>query len=139
MTDGCRRPIQPAETPYLGALGNRLRELRRSRGLTQGQLADAADLSRRHVERLEAGNRRTRRPTLFRIAEALGDPSLVNELAILGGLALAPESDFGERVALRRARRVHKQAQARNREKQAETLQALQALKRFARFGWPIS
>ena len=139
-SDGCRRPIQPAETPYLSALGNRLRELRRDRGLTQAQLAVAADLSRRHVERLEAGTRRTRRSTLSRIAEALGGPSLENELVTLAGPALAQESDFAERVARRRARRVRKQAQARaKRERQAETLQALEALKRFARFGRPIS
>jgi transcriptional regulator with XRE-family HTH domain len=120
----CRRPIEPAETPYLAALGIRLRDRRRRKGLTQAQLAAASELSLRHLERIETGSRRTRRSTLSRIATALGDPSLEKELAALAGPALAPESAFAERVARRRKRRARK----RERSAQAETRELLEAL-----------
>jgi transcriptional regulator with XRE-family HTH domain len=132
-TGGCRRPLEPSETPYLLALGIRLRELRRDSGLTQAQLAEAAELSCRHIERLEAGNRRTRRSTLARIAAALGDPLLGNQLADLAGPALAPESGFAERIARRRARRARKRARERERETAAERRQVLEKLDALAR------
>jgi transcriptional regulator with XRE-family HTH domain len=138
-TCGCRRPLQPEETPYLIAVANRLREVRRSRGLTQAELAVAAELSRRHVERLEAGNRRTRRSTLSRIAEALGDPSLEDELVGLAGPALAPESEYAERVVRRRQRRLRRQALARERESQARTQEALETPEKPARFTRPLT
>jgi transcriptional regulator with XRE-family HTH domain len=135
--DDCRCPIEPMETPYLLALGSRLRELRRDRGLTQAQLANAADLSRRHVERLEAGNRRTRESTLARIAAALGDPSLENELVALAGPALAAESAFAERVARRRARRARKRERESGRERAAELREMLERLDALARWARP--
>ena len=67
----CRRPLEPDELPRLEALGRRLRELRRWARLTQRELARAAELSERHVGRLEGGRRRTRRTTLERLCAAL--------------------------------------------------------------------
>jgi hypothetical protein len=75
-----------------------------------------ADLSDVTIWRIEEGVRRTRVSTLGRIAEGLcnaaprlGDPSRVTaDLATVGGLGLAPESEFDERVERRRARRNRK-------------------------------
>ena len=57
-------------TPF----ASRLRDLRRSRGLTQQALADAAGLTNVHVSRLERGSRGAgiRHETLRRLAQALG-------------------------------------------------------------------
>lgn len=119
-----RRPIGPAEVPHLEALGRRLSELRRAAGLSRAALARAAELSSPTVGRLEAGTRRTRASTLARLAGALAGPdeapALVAELAALAGPALAPESDFAERVDRRRARR------ARRAEREAEAEEARQ-------------
>jgi transcriptional regulator with XRE-family HTH domain len=95
--DAPRRPIEAAEIPHLEALGARLAAVRRDRGLAQDTLAEAAELSTSGIRRIEAGTRRTRRSTLDRIAAALGDPDLGDELAGLAGPALAPESLYGER------------------------------------------
>jgi hypothetical protein len=62
------------------------------------------------IQRIEAGARRTRRSTLDRIAEALGDPQLAGVLAELAGPALAPESPYAERIARRRVRRHRRRA-----------------------------
>jgi transcriptional regulator with XRE-family HTH domain len=116
--DGCRRRIEPAEVPLLHTLGTELRSLRRTAGLTQRELAEGACLTRSHVERIEAGVRRTRRSTLERMAATLTvaepDPEhLADALAELAGPALAPESEYAERVARRRERRERRK---RNRE-----------------------
>jgi transcriptional regulator with XRE-family HTH domain len=82
--------------------------------VTQGELAKAAQLSTSTIQRIEAGTRRTRRSTLHRIAEALGDPKLASVLADLAGPALAPESPYAERIARRRERR-HRRREAKAR------------------------
>lgn len=106
-----RRPITEAEVADLERLGAQVRELRHEAGMTQQQLADAAQLSRSQVRRIEAGTRRTRRSTLERIAEAVADlidddaDDLTDRLESTAGAALAPESAYAERVADRRERR----------------------------------
>lgn len=106
-----RRPITEAEVADLERLGAQVRELRHEAGMTQQQLADAAQLSRSQVRRIEAGTRRTRRSTLGRIAEAVADridddaDDLADRLESAAGAALAPESAYAERVAERRERR----------------------------------
>jgi transcriptional regulator with XRE-family HTH domain len=107
-SDPCRRPIRPEEIPDLLRLARLLSETRRAAGLTRSQVARAASLSVRHVQRLEDGGRRTRTSTLERLALAL-DPDkadlLLRSLIHAAGQALAPESLHAERVARRRARR----------------------------------
>lgn len=54
------------------AFGQVLRELRRERGLSQDQLAEAGHLSRPHVSRLETGRNSPTFSMLFQLAAALG-------------------------------------------------------------------
>jgi transcriptional regulator with XRE-family HTH domain len=116
------RPIEDAEIPYLEALGERLKRARCSRDVTQVELGKAAQLSVSTIQRIEAGTRRTRRSTLERIAEALGDPQLADVLADLAGPALSPESPYAERIARRRGRRHRRrEAKARWNESRAKT------------------
>lgn len=57
--------------------GQRLRLLRTSRGLSQEELANAADLDRTYISSCEAGRRNVTLKTIMRLAEALGvDPSV---------------------------------------------------------------
>lgn len=51
--------------------GKRVRSLRRARGLTQEQLAEAADLNPRTVQKIEAGQINIVLTTLARIQSAL--------------------------------------------------------------------
>jgi putative transcriptional regulator len=53
---------------------NRIKELRKARGLTQRQLADAAGTSQQQVQRMEAGNQLARFDLATRISAALGQP-----------------------------------------------------------------
>ncbi len=53
-------------------LGERVREVRRAKRLTQIELAQRADVSRDALVRLELGQRKTRASTIRKIAAALG-------------------------------------------------------------------
>lgn len=53
-------------------LGDRIRQLRSSRGLSQERLAELADLSRDAVSRIERADREPRLETLDALAQALG-------------------------------------------------------------------
>ena len=56
--------------------GLRLRELRRARGLSQEELADAAGLDRTYVSSCERGHRNISLLNIYRLAEALAvEPS----------------------------------------------------------------
>lgn len=108
-----RRPIVDSERPYLLALGRLLATTRRAVGLTQQQVALEAGLHWTSVQRVELGQRRTRRSTLQRIAAVfvLQEPRvgpvdvLLDDLVRTAGPALAPESEYADRVARRRAAR----------------------------------
>ena len=56
----------------LTGFGQRVRTLRRAQGLTQEQLAEAADLNPRTVQKIEAGELNIVVTTLARIQTALG-------------------------------------------------------------------
>jgi transcriptional regulator with XRE-family HTH domain len=58
----------------LRKLGERVREQRRSRGLTQEALAEALDLSVAYVSLIERGGRNPPYTTVVAIARALGVP-----------------------------------------------------------------
>jgi transcriptional regulator with XRE-family HTH domain len=71
------RRLEPQE-----ALGQAIRELRGQRGLTQRQLADAADVNETWISHIEAGRTNPACGTVVRIAGALGVP--VSALALRG-------------------------------------------------------
>ena len=56
----------------MGAFGNRLREVRAFRNITQEQLAELADTSRAMIGRYETTDQLPALDTLVRIADALG-------------------------------------------------------------------
>jgi transcriptional regulator with XRE-family HTH domain len=60
------RRLEPQE-----ALGQAIRELRGERGLTQRQLADAADVNETWISHIEAGRTNPAWGTIVRIAMAL--------------------------------------------------------------------
>lgn len=55
-------------------IGHNLESLRSSRGLSQEQLAEALDVSRAQVNRIEQGHHSPRAELLFAIAEYFGVP-----------------------------------------------------------------
>lgn len=55
-------------------LGERIRELRKARGLTQEQLAELVEVEQKHVSRLELGKSYPTIERLEKIAEALNVP-----------------------------------------------------------------
>jgi transcriptional regulator with XRE-family HTH domain len=58
--------------PYLKKLGVRLKQLREERGLSQSQLADAVDVERNHIYRIEAGKTNPTIGLMRDLAGALG-------------------------------------------------------------------
>ena len=69
------RPV-PAAVPerVLRAVGRRVGELRRERGLTQEQLAEILELSVRYVQFVESGEENLTVTTLVKIANGLRVP-----------------------------------------------------------------
>lgn len=55
-----------------GRMGARIKEVRKSRGLSQERLAEKAEISPRFLSRLEVGQQSPSIETLARLAEALG-------------------------------------------------------------------
>ncbi|MBR0939272.1 helix-turn-helix transcriptional regulator [Bradyrhizobium jicamae] len=53
---------------------NRIKEFRQAKGLTQRQLAEAAETSQQQIQRIEAGNQLARFDLAARISAALGQP-----------------------------------------------------------------
>ncbi|HEU5151104.1 MAG TPA: helix-turn-helix domain-containing protein [Iamia sp.] len=95
---------------HLLGLGRELRAIRAEAGLTLVAVSRLATITAGHLGALERGRRRTRRSTLERIVAVLVPDELDREATVArlveaAGPALAPESDFTERVARRRARR----------------------------------
>jgi transcriptional regulator with XRE-family HTH domain len=54
------------------SFGDNLKRLRRDKGWTQGQLADAADLKVGHIPKLEASNSDPKMSTIYKLITALG-------------------------------------------------------------------
>lgn len=57
---------------YVARFGEQLRHLRERGGLSQEELADAANLHRTHISLIERGQRSVRVETIERLAVALG-------------------------------------------------------------------
>lgn len=55
-------------------LGERIKELRKNRGMTQEQLAELVDIEQKHVSRIELGKNAPTIDRLERIAEVLDTP-----------------------------------------------------------------
>jgi CheY-like chemotaxis protein len=55
-------------------IGKTIREVRRGKGLTQGQLANRTNLSRSLISRIESGSAAPSIPSLYKIAVALNVP-----------------------------------------------------------------
>jgi HTH-type transcriptional regulator / antitoxin HipB len=66
------RPRRSAPNDNGAEIGQRIREARRAKGLTQLELATATDIRRPNVARLERGGNTPTIETLQRVAEALG-------------------------------------------------------------------
>lgn len=66
------KPQRDPRREELRRLGERVREQRRSRGLTQEALAEALDLSVAYVSLIERGGRNPPFTTVTEIANALG-------------------------------------------------------------------
>lgn len=66
------RADKPKKDPELVALGERVREIRLERGLTQEQVADAAELHWTFVGQVERGERNISYKNLLKLAVGLG-------------------------------------------------------------------
>lgn len=66
--------VSPTDPPLLRHVAANLRSARRRRGWTQQALAEQADVSRRMVVAIEAGESNVSLATLDRLADALGVP-----------------------------------------------------------------
>jgi transcriptional regulator with XRE-family HTH domain len=62
----------PKRDPLLLKLGQSLKRHREAAGLSQEQLADAADIDRTYVSDIERGNRNPGIKNIARLAKALG-------------------------------------------------------------------
>jgi len=100
-----------SDETLLKELGERMAGLRLARNLTQAQLAKEAGISRRTVERLEAGAVGTQLPIFLRVCRVLG---LVERLELLlpppgpGPIELLKRKQVGRK----RARRAGEQDRA---------------------------
>jgi transcriptional regulator with XRE-family HTH domain len=66
-----RKARQPARHPALKKLGNRIRDLRQSRGLSQEAVADLAHIARSYMSGIERGVRNCSTLHLLKLARAL--------------------------------------------------------------------
>jgi transcriptional regulator with XRE-family HTH domain len=70
-----QKTIKDPRRDELRRLGERIREQRRHRGLTQENLAESIDLSVAYVSLIERGGRNPPYTTVVAIARALGVPA----------------------------------------------------------------
>jgi DNA-binding NtrC family response regulator len=66
--------VIPPEREILTGIGATIREVRRGKSLTQGQLANRTNLSRSLISRIESGSAAPSIPSLYKIAVALNVP-----------------------------------------------------------------
>lgn len=114
-----RRPITAEEVPYLVAWGAEVRRLRRASPYTHGEVASMASISANYLRELEEATRRPRRETVESLLCAVLDGADLEEplwsqhvaahVAMLGP-ALAPPSEYAEKIARTRRRRARKKA-----------------------------
>jgi transcriptional regulator with XRE-family HTH domain len=88
-------------------VGEKLREIRKSKGLTLQQVGDAAGLSKAFVSQIESGTANPSLASLKRVGSALGIPlaALFEGSENGGEPAAGTAEDWGEARVVRRARR----------------------------------
>lgn len=150
-----RRPVETWEVPHLEALGAGVLQLRTIARMSRSMVAGPTVVSASTLKRIEGGTSRTRRSTLTRIAEAMVDDAgswgldlgdvetIVSGWCTMAGPALAPESQYAERVAKRRERRARLQARRERRKaelREATSEQARELAKELAiPMAWQIA
>lgn len=72
MNDGEEQSTHTDGQEFLLRLGQRIKELRRERNLSQEQLAEAAELVQHYISQIEQGERNVSVVTLRLLAKALG-------------------------------------------------------------------
>ncbi|MDP9436468.1 MAG: helix-turn-helix domain-containing protein [Actinomycetota bacterium] len=108
------RPLDDDEREGWQVFGALLARTRHDAGLTQYQLACAAGMGERHLQRLEAGERRTRPSTLAALTDFLSRfvdtdaDVLAGALLEVSEVTLAPESAYDDKRAVRWQRRARR-------------------------------
>lgn len=117
----CRRPIGEDEREGWQTFGGLLAGVRVEAGVSQRQLALAAGVGVRHLQRIEYGERRTRLSRLVRMTDFLArfllpidDPTdhelysdrIIGALLEVSGVTLAPESEYQDRAEVQRRQRA---------------------------------
>lgn len=116
----CRRPIGDDERDGWQTFGGLLAGLRVKAGVSQRQLALAAGIGVRHLQRIEYGERRTRLSRLLLMTDFLArfrpdhDESdledysdrIISALLEVSGVTLAPESEHQDRAEVQRRQRA---------------------------------
>lgn len=117
----CRRPIPDEEREGWQTFGGLLAHTRVQARVSQRQLALVAGVGVRHVQNIEYGQRRTRRSTLWLMADFLAGflddwppdveddqraDQIIYALVEVSGVTLPPESEFEQRDEVARRRRA---------------------------------
>ena len=71
MRDNTNKPPIPIEKTLLRRVATNLKAIRAEKGLTQEQLANAAGIAPRHLQKLEAGSANFTARTIARVSSAL--------------------------------------------------------------------
>ncbi len=87
----------------LKQIGRRIRELRKSKGLSQADIAKYLEISRSSVAQIELGNRNVSVLELMRISEVLG---ISMDKLLATGYLHEPELNLVEEASVRKATRV---------------------------------
>ena len=66
-----KRAFSPEFEAFRDAVGVRVSEVRRDKGLTQAELAEKTELQRTHISRIENGQKDLNLSTLYRLAKEL--------------------------------------------------------------------
>ena len=115
----CRRPIGDDEREGWQTFGGLLAGVRVRAGVSQRQLALAAGVGVRHLQRIEYGKRRTKLSTLLRMTDFLArfiehdeadheehSDRIIGALLEVSGVMLAPESEHQDRAEVQRRQRA---------------------------------
>ena len=102
MRNAARRGLDETE-PVDAAVGERIRALRRERGLDQSELGARIGASTQDVQMFEAGAKRVGAARLARIAKALG----VGVGAFFAEIATSSDIPRAERAGLGPSRSIH--------------------------------
>ncbi|MBS7455703.1 helix-turn-helix transcriptional regulator [Coralloluteibacterium stylophorae] len=100
-----------SDSTVLRQLGDRLAALRLAQNLTQAEVAEQAGVSKRTVERLEAGATASQLSTFLRVCRVLGLQDRLDQLV--------PEPTASPVAQLRQQRQTRKRASGRQEDAQA--------------------